>query len=402
MVIAAADVLLRWCNEQPRIEPLLDHKLRSNPKWGSKDRRFIAQLCYDVVRNKALLQHLAPPADPDYTTPADMWQMLATWLYLQQYDLSATADRPEFAPLLHTNTLLQRHAAALLNPQLAYSAPLWLHQLGSEQWGSAKWNSMLRAMHQPATVYVRANTLRLDRNDLKTVLAKEGIESRLVAWSTQALAIEGRQNVVGSKAFAKGLCEIQDAGSQLIAPFVGARPNQTVIDACAGGGGKTLHLAALLRNKGCIIAMDTEEWKLDKLKQRAQRNGARIIETVPIVSPETLNRYHQQADCLLLDVPCSGTGTLRRKPDLKWQLTPTQLDTLLVLQQHILSVYSQMVRVGGTVVYATCSILPAENRRQVQQFLVANSAFQLVAEQFVSPAAYPCDGFYMAKMERLR
>ena len=194
---------------------------------------------------------------------------------------------------------------------------------------------------------------------------------------------------------------MQDAGSQLIAPFLQAESGMRVIDACAGAGGKSLHLATLMQNKGSIISMDTEGRKLEELRKRAQRNGINIIETRTIESDKVINRLQDSADRLLLDVPCSGLGVIRRNPDAKWKLKLEFMNEIRFLQAKILQNYSKMVKIGGKMVYATCSILPSENENQVAIFLENNQNWEKMDEKKVSSSEYGFDGFYMALLERL-
>jgi 16S rRNA (cytosine967-C5)-methyltransferase len=174
-----------------------------------------------------------------------------------------------------------------------------------------------------------------------------------------------------------------------------------VIDACAGAGGKTLHLAALMRNRGRILALDTDETKLNELRRRARRAGVSdIVESRQITSSKVIKRLANSADRVLLDVPCSGLGTLRRNPDAKWKLSPESLDQVRTLQQDILSGYAQMLKPGGLLVYATCSILPSENQAQVARFLESRGdGFETVGERLLLPSA-GFDGFYMGKIRR--
>ncbi len=191
---------------------------------------------------------------------------------------------------------------------------------------------------------------------------------------------------------------MQDAGSQLIAPFLKAEPGMRVIDACAGAGGKTLHLASIMENKGRIISMDVEQWKLDELQKRAKRAGASIIETRLIDGTKTIKRLENSADRLLLDVPCSGLGVLKRNPDAKWKLSPKAIEEVKVKQAEIISDYSSMLKKGGIMVYATCSILPSENKSQVNKFLDAQKGgFELLEERTVNPSE-GFDGFYIARI----
>ncbi|MGL4832968.1 MAG: RsmB/NOP family class I SAM-dependent RNA methyltransferase, partial [Shewanella sp.] len=205
-----------------------------------------------------------------------------------------------------------------------------------------------------------------------------------------------------TQSFKEGLFEQQDAGSQRVAAALDAKPGMRVIDACAGAGGKTLHIAAQMQGKGRLLAMDVEQWKLDKLKERARRSGAYNVETRLIASSKTIKRLKLSADRVLLDVPCSGLGVLKRNPDAKWRDTPDRLPVLMDLQKQILASYSRMVKVGGIVVYATCSIFPGENREQIDAFLAQNDNFRLLEDETISPADTGFDGFYLAKLERIK
>ncbi len=193
---------------------------------------------------------------------------------------------------------------------------------------------------------------------------------------------------------------MQDASSQLVSAFLDVQPGFRVIDACAGAGGKTLHLASLMQNKGQIIALDIYKNKLNELKRRAKRNGAHNIEQRHIESSKTIKKLHNSADRLLIDAPCSGLGVLKRNPDAKWKLKPEFIDQIKVTQQEILNNYCKMLKVKGQMVYATCSILPSENKAQITEFLKNNANFKLLKEQKVSPVQSGFDGFYMALLER--
>jgi 16S rRNA (cytosine967-C5)-methyltransferase len=201
--------------------------------------------------------------------------------------------------------------------------------------------------------------------------------------------------------FKEGLFEVQDASSQNVGLFLQIEPGMRVIDACAGAGGKSLHLAALLKNKGRIIAMDVEQWKLDELKKRSRRAGATNIEPRLIDSTKAIKRLHNTADRLLLDVPCSGLGVLKRNPDAKWKLTPEFITSMEKTQQELLESYSSMLKPGGLMVYSTCSLLPAENEKQVEAFLSRHKEqYELVKEKRHWPSE-GFDGFYMALIKKL-
>jgi len=174
-----------------------------------------------------------------------------------------------------------------------------------------------------------------------------------------------------------------------------------VVDACAGAGGKTLHLASLMENKGQLIALDIYEKKLEDLKKRAKRNGVHNVDTRLITSTKIIKKLNNTADRLLIDAPCSGLGVIRRNPDSKWKLQPEQIERLKETQAEILDNYSQIVKVGGKMVYATCSILPSENEMQVEKFLENHNEFRLLSERKISPAQSGFDGFYMALLEKI-
>ena len=192
-----------------------------------------------------------------------------------------------------------------------------------------------------------------------------------------------------------------DARSQQIPAYLDMQPGMRGIRACAGAGGKTLHLAALMQGRGRVLALGGGPWEPDNLKQRARRAGAHNVETRLIVSSKTIKRLKESADRVLLDVPCSGLGVLKRNPDAKWRDTAERLPVLMALQADILSRYSKMVKPGGMLVYATCSILPCENQDQVSKFLAdQQGVFTLVRERSISPAQTGFDGFYMALIRR--
>ena len=270
--------------------------------------------------------------------------------------------------------------------------------MGEKELGR-KWDGELHALNEEANVVLRANTIKIKKSQLQALLADQEIYTKSDKDFPDALILEQRQNIFSLAEFKEGLFEVQDAGSQLIAPFLKVEPGHRVIDACAGGGGKTLHLAALLQNKGRIIAMDTEEWKLEELKKRARRAGAGNIETRVIESSKTIKRLENSADRLLLDVPCSGLGVLKRNPDAKWKLSLDFIEKVKSIQQKILIEYSSMLKPGGLMVYSTCSILPSENEKQVEKFLSEVKSFHLIEQKTVNPSQ-GFDGFYVALLKR--
>lgn len=227
--------------------------------------------------------------------------------------------------------------------------------------GESIWSKELTKQNEQAEVILRVNTLKTNKKELQLKLQSEDIETIEIKGYPFALKLIERANVFKTEAFKKGWFEVQDASSQLVAAYLDVKPGMKVVDACAGAGGKTLHLSALMENKGALIAMDIYESKLKKLKIRARRNGAHNIDMRVIDSTKPIKKLKEKADRLLIDAPCSGLGVLRRNPDSKWKLEPEFLDKIRETQQHILQEYSKMLKPGGKMVYATCSVLPSEN-----------------------------------------
>ena len=253
-----------------------------------------------------------------------------------------------------------------------------------------------------ASVILRTNTLKTTKDKLRDTLTELGIYTDSIKGHSQALRLEQRANVFTTEAFNSGWFEVQDASSQLVAEALDVKPGQRVVDCCAGAGGKTLHLAALMENKGQLIAMDIYANKLKELQRRAKRAGAFNIEPRHISSTKVIKKLHEKADRVLIDAPCSGLGVLRRNPDAKWKLQESFLEKITQTQRDILQDYSKMVKDGGKMVYATCSILPQENSQQVAHFLKseAGANFTLTREQKVYASKSGFDGFYIALLEK--
>ena len=292
-------------------------------------------------------------------------------------------------------------AAANEHRPLRESIPDWLDGVGEQQLGE-EWDATLAALNEQAPVVLRVNRLKADAATVTASLAAEGIVVEPIAGD--ALLVTERKNLFRTKAFQGGLFEVQDYSSQQAAPTLEVEPGQLVIDACAGAGGKSLHLAALMENKGRLLSLDIHGWKLDELKRRARRNGVANLETRPITSTKIIKRLSGKADRLLLDVPCSGLGVLRRNPDAKWKLSPESIDRVVAEQDKILSSYSRMVKPGGKMVYATCSILPRENEERVNHFLESEhgKAWALEESRRFLPQRDGYDGFFVSRLVRTR
>jgi 16S rRNA (cytosine967-C5)-methyltransferase len=378
--------------EKKYADKVIEKILKSNPKWGARDRRFIAETIYDIVRWYRLFIELTGADEDDY------WKLLAVWCLWNKVDF------PDWEELKGVNRkkILEAYEQIKTNRKIREAIPDWLDEVGISELGE-KWEKELEALNEEAKVVLRVNTIKISREELQKQLKElENISTDAPLDFPDALLLEERQNIFTRQQFKDGLFEVQDGGSQLIAPFLQVKPGMRVIDACAGAGGKTLHLAALMQNKGRIIALDTEEWKLDELKKRGRRAGVANVETRLIESSKTIKRLENSADRLLLDVPCSGLGVLKRNPDAKWKMSLGFIEQVKELQQRILVDYSSMVKTGGEMVYSTCSLFPSENEKQVETFLKNQSEnFELLDQRTVLPSA-GFDGFFMARLKRLK
>ncbi len=371
---------------------ILDYMFRHNKQWGARDRKLIAETIYNIVRWWRRLEYAAHLEQ----NSSRYRKAISAYLTMQgDYDIPQWLQFND----LNADTLKQRYNEQDLPLSVKESIPDWLAEMGANELKD-KWPLEIHALNEQASLILRVNTLKTDREHLRELLMKSEIESKYMDRYPDALYIPVRVNVFKTKYFIDGLFEVQDASSQLVAPFLQVEPGMRVIDACAGGGGKSLHIAALMQNRGKIISMDVEDYKLKELNKRSRRSGSHIIETRVIDTTKVIKRQVESADRLLLDVPCSGLGVLRRNPDAKWKLSPSFINEVKETQKHILKTYSNMVKHGGKMVYATCSILPTENQLQVKTFLENNNQFKLEEERIILPSM-GYDGFYMARLKRL-
>ncbi|MEN0058151.1 MAG: methyltransferase domain-containing protein [Bdellovibrio sp.] len=369
-------------------DKVIEKNLKSQKKWGSRDRKFFAETVYEIVRWERLLAYLADDND--------FWKIWGVYWVRQGYEL------PEWPELSELNVdAVKKRQKDIPSFAIAQAIPDWMFERGTRELGD-DWKEIVRALNKPAEVFLRANTLKAQTDDVLKALQQEGIHAlKVSADLPQAVRLTERKNVFITEAFKKGLFEVQDAASQVVAPLLGVEPGHRVIDACAGAGGKSLHLAALMRNKGKIISLDIHEWKLQELKVRARRDGVDIIETRVIDSTKVIKRMYDSADRVLLDVPCSGIGVLRRNPDSKWKLNNDEIERLRELQYEILTSYSPLAKKGGRLVYATCSVLPSENEKQVERFLQEHGEqWALLKQIHLRPDREGFDGFYAALLER--
>jgi len=370
-------------------EQVVDARLKANRKWGARDRRLFAESVYENVRWWRLNWHLAGLPDAECLLPEAITEERVQTLWDAYWARRAAREAGQpVAPI------------GEVSPAILASVPDWLFELGTKEFG-ADWPGLLAALNQPADVFLRANSLHTTAGALKADLALQGIEAEEVPGLPDALRLKERRKLGNSTAFCNGLFEIQDAASQHVAPLLQVEPGQVVIDACCGAGGKTLHLAALMRNKGRLLALDVRDKPLHALAERAKRASLSIIELGVLDRELVHTDLFDSADRVLLDVPCTGLGTMRRNAEVKWRLTAKEVARLARVQAGILQNYSKFVKPGGKLVYATCSLLPDENERQVQAFLAANgAAWTLEQEIHLRPDREGFDGFYAARLMR--
>lgn len=396
LVFTVIDSIRDVFNEGVYADRAVEKALKRDKRWGSRDRKFIAETIYDIVRWKRLYAEIAEVKEP--YDRANLWRLFSVWCVLKGITL------PDWNQIESTPTRRIKGRFDELSGirKFKESIPDWMDELGVLELGENLWSKEITALNIQATVILRTNTLNITKEDLQKRLITENIYTEPIPGYQDALQLTKRANVFRTQAFKDGLFEVQDASSQLVAPYLEVQPGMKVVDTCAGAGGKTLHLAALMQNKGQIIAMDIYESKLRKLKARARRNGVHNIICRVLDSTKPIKKLEGKADRVLIDSPCSGLGVLRRNPDSKWKLQPDFLDTIRNTQQEILQQYSKMVKPGGKLVYATCSVLPSENRQQVDSFLASDPGknFTFIKDDQVFAHLSGFDGFYMALLKR--
>lgn len=394
LVFTVIDSIHAIFNEDEHAPKVVEKALKRDKRWGVRDRKFVAETIYDIVRWKRLYNEIA--GTKGHYSRENIWKLFAVWAVLRGIQL------PDWKQLEGTpvRRIKGKFDEAQQNRAIRESIPDWMDTVASEELGEEIWTSELKKLNEQAEVILRVNTLKTNVIGLQKALDKEGIETVTIKNYPSAIKLVERKNVFVTDAFKRGLFEVQDASSQLVAPFLEVKPGMRVVDTCAGAGGKTLHLASLMENKGQIIAMDIYAGKLAQLKKRAKRAGVHNVDMRVIENSKVIKKLHDKADAVLIDAPCSGIGVLRRNPDSKWKLQPEFLDNIRATQQDILQRYSKMVKNGGQLVYATCSVLPSENQEQVKKFLNNNANFTFVKDDKILASKSGYDGFYMALLKR--
>jgi 16S rRNA (cytosine967-C5)-methyltransferase len=364
---------------------------KNHKEWNDQEKGYFSDTIYDIVRYWRLLWYLLKKEQSFEKN--DLLQLIDVFNFYKEKRTSQS----------HINYNDLKNSLNLIKDVrvLRESIPDWLDSIGINELGK-RWDSVIEALNKKPSMVIRTNTLKCTTEKLVKLLQCEGIYSEKKENAKDALVIRDERNIFRLESFQKGLFEQQSYSSQMVSIFLDVKPGMRIIDVCAGEGSKTLHLAALMDNKGKIIAMDTAEWKLKELKRRTVKAGVENIEIRPIDSSKTYKRLKGTADRLLLDVPCSGLGTLRRNPDIKWKLTLLGLKRLKELQKELLERYYILLKRGGQMVYSVCSILPSEGEMQVKNFLERHkNNLRLIKEKRFWPDTDDTDGFYMALIEQI-
>ena len=381
-------------NEAPR--PCLNKLLKQNKRWGSRDRRQISEAILDCIRWKRTYEYLG-----SFTSKSKnyYWGLLGIWLLKKGFifpdwdQLSRLKDVRISLPLNQKTT----------TRKIRVSIPDWLDELGIEYFDETTWEKEIHALNSNAPLVLRCNTLKQETLKLQNHLKRDfKIEAYRYNEIPEALIIEKHQKLNQNPLFLKGFFEIQDANSQRVSRWIDPQQGNLIVDSCAGSGGKSLHLAALMKNNGRIFALDTRPKKLDQLHKRALRNGVTNIQTFMADNTEFYIKYKGVIDAVLIDAPCSGLGVIKRNPAAKWQMNPKKIGELEKLQIDILIKNSTLVKKDGILVYATCSIFPNENQLQIIHFLKSKEGkrFKLVKDQTYLANETGFDGFYIAKLKK--
>ncbi len=387
----------------------MDRYFRAHAQMGVRDRGFVAETVYGCLRRKRLLEYLCRSDACDC--------LVSAFLLSEGYSARALEE----AGFTGDGRALAERVRTLDETTLPFAVqtdlPDWLGERLRAQLGDDETLALARALNQPATLDLRANTLKAGRDELRARLAEEGFPTEPTPYSPVGLRRAQRVPLFQTKCFQQGLFEVQDEGSQLLSLLLEPRRHEMVVDFCAGAGGKTLHLGALMANTGTVYAFDVSSRRLSKFKPRLKRAGLQNVRMTVIAHErdDRVRRLHGKINRVLVDAPCSGVGTLRRNPDIKWRTL--NLPELVDTQKRILAAAAQLVKPGGRLVYATCSLLREENEEIIEGFLAAHADFcivpagEILARRHIPlempepalrllPHRHHTDGFYAVALER--
>ena len=364
---ATADLVALVLRFDHPADQVVSRFFRDHREFGPRERATLAETVYTVLRKKLLFDHLSPSG-----TGSKERRMAILGFYGPRDFLKSALTDTEKRWLdncdgVKEDDRLDRHR---------HNLPEWLVAPLKAQLGADFW-PLVVSMTQAAPLDLRVNTLHDKRADVQKELAKAGIPSTVTPFSPWGLRIDGKPALTKVDAFVRGAIEVQDEGSQLLALLLDAKRGEMVVDFCAGAGGKTLAIGATMRNTGRLYAFDTSAHRLDALKPRLARSKLSNVHPAAIAHErdERVKRLAGKIDRVLVDAPCSGLGTLRRNPDLKWRQSAASVAELAVLQAAILQSSARLVKSGGRLVYATCSVLPEENEAIAEAFSAANPDF---------------------------
>ncbi|HAG34250.1 MAG TPA: RNA methyltransferase [Cryomorphaceae bacterium] len=377
LVAGVLEVLERTFGQRLYADRVVDQVLRANKRWGARDRAFVAEHSYELVRWWGLIWHLH--GTEPVVKRKQLKELFDTYWTWRSEGMNVPAD---------------------LDVALAQSYAPWFAERASAELGT-DWPVLATALNRPAHVVLRANTLKTTREAVLERLTAEGVDAALSDVAPDALVLAKRPRLQHLESFKDGWYEVHDGGSQRIAAYLDPQPGDRILDGCSGAGGKADRKSALAGNQAEIRCMDVEAYKLGEAEKRALRAGVNGLRTELIRSPRDVQRHSGWANKMLLDVPCSGTGVIRRDVDTKWKLQPEHLERTRETQYGILRDYSEALQSGGTLVYATCSILRSENEDQVRRFIdEKNGAYTLREEVRISPEHPHSDGYYVAVLHK--
>jgi 16S rRNA (cytosine967-C5)-methyltransferase len=367
--------------------------LKSHTSWGSRDRKTATRIIYNLTRKYILYKYISELIwDEELEkTPENEINLL---IFLAMFFDENSATQIEYSIELETEI----KSIQDIPQNIQHSLQSWIYQSIEKDWGEET-SKIIESLDNPAPVYIRYNSLKTTAQKLNYELEKLNTDYEYDTKVGGAIKIKNANQLRQSTAFKEGLFEFQDIGSQYILKQAGIHPGQVVVDICAGKGGKTLQICSLMKNDGRLIASDIDISRLAHLEKRAKKAGIDILEILP--NETLISNRNLMADMVFIDAPCSGIGTFRRQPDLKFRLEEKSFHSILENQQNILSDSAHLVRSKGKIVYATCSILKSENSEQIEKFLATNPSFQLKHEEYIFPFQFDGDGFYVAVLEKV-
>lgn len=371
-------------------DKVIQNTLKTHTKWGSYDRNFVSKSFYEIIRWKRHFEFFIN----ENISPNNIKKIIAAYLIYKNHTFDYSIFQNIDYDIIKNRILLD-----FPDKSIKYSIPYWLEKIFENE--VKDWENEIESMNKETFTVLRVSK-KTNPIELKSLLEKENISTQTIENYPNALILKERKKITNLETFKNGFFEIQDANSQKVVSYLNIKKNQTIIDACAGSGGKTLQIAEVLENTGNILAFDISSKKLIELEKRAKRHSLNNIKTFLIDDYFNIEKFKNTADNVLIDSPCSGLGVLKRNPDAKWKLSENFIKEIKDIQKNLLQKYSQLVKVNGNILYCTCSVLSGENERQIEYFLEKNKNFTLILEEKnLTPAKTNFDGFYIALLKRI-